>query len=97
MINSFGGKATEQLYHGIKSKEARKYPQDIIKTALRKLDMINGAQDLRDLRSPPGNQLEALAGDLKGFFSIRVNNQWRIIFKWELKQANEVKLTDYHY
>jgi proteic killer suppression protein len=96
LITSFGDKATEHLYHGRKSKEIRKYPKDIIKTALRKLDMLNGAQDLKDLRSPPGNQLESLKGILKGFFSIRVNSQWRIIFQWESKQAKEVKLTDYH-
>lgn len=96
MITSFGDKATEYLYHGKKSKETRKYPQDIIKVALRKLDMLNGTRSIKDLRSPPGNKLETLKGDLKGFFSIRVNDQWRIIFKWESEQATEVKLTDYH-
>ena len=96
MITSFGDKATENLYHGLTSKETRKYPNDLIKIAVRKLDMLNGTQDLKDLRSPPGNQLEALKGNLKGFFSIRVNNQWRIIFKWESNQAEKVKLTDYH-
>ncbi|MDP1808218.1 MAG: type II toxin-antitoxin system RelE/ParE family toxin [Actinomycetota bacterium] len=96
MITSFGDKATENLYHGLTSKETRKYPNDLIKIAVRKLDMLNGTQDLKDIRSPPGNQLEALKGNLKGFFSIRVNSQWRIIFKWESKQAKEVKLTDYH-
>lgn len=96
MITSFGDKATENLYHGRTSKDTRKYPKDIIKVVVRKLDMLNGTQDLKDLRSPPGNQLEALKGDLKGFFSIRVNNQWRIIFQWESRQAKEVKLTDYH-
>lgn len=96
MITSFGDKATENLYHGRISKDTRKYPTDIIKISVRKLDMLNGTQDLKDLRSPPGNQLEALRGDLKGFFSIRVNNQWRIIFQWESRQAKKVKLTDYH-
>lgn len=96
VITSFGDKATENLFHGQTSKETRKYPKDIIKATLRKLDMLNGVQDLKDLRSSPGNHLEALRGDLKGFFSVRVNNQWRIIFKWESKQAKEVKLTDYH-
>jgi len=96
LIASFGDKATENLYHGQTSKETRKYPKDLIKTAVRKLDMLNGTQNFKDLRSPPGNKLEALRGNLKGFFSIRVNNQWRIIFKWESKQAKEVKLTDYH-
>ena len=96
MITSFGDKATENLYHGLASKETRKYPNDLIKIAVRKLDMLNGTQDLKDLRSPPGNQLEALKGNLKGFFSIRVNSQWRIVFKWESRQAKDVKLTDYH-
>lgn len=96
MITSFGDKATEHLYHGRTSKEVSKYPKDIVKAALRKLDMLNGVQDLKDLRSPPGNQLELLKGNLKGYFSIRVNDRWRIIFRWESKQANEVKLTDYH-
>lgn len=96
MITSFGDKATEHLYHGKSSKETRKYPNDIIRSAIRKLDMLNGVQDMKDLMSPPGNQLESLTGNLKGFYSIRVNNQWRIIFKWEAGQATEVKLTDYH-
>jgi len=96
LIISFGDKATEHLYHGKKSKGSRKYPRNIIKVAIRKLDMLNGAHDLNDLRSPPGNQLEALRGDLKGFHSIRINEQWRIIFKWKAGQANNVAITDYH-
>jgi proteic killer suppression protein len=96
MIISFGNKATEHLYHGINSKESRKYPRNILTLAIRKLDMLNGTQDLIDLRSPPGNQLEALKGDLKGFHSIRINDQWRVIFKWDAGQAKEVQITDYH-
>ena len=64
--------------------------------ALRKLDVLNGAVTLRDLRSPPGNRLEALKGDLQDFYSIRVNNQWRIIFQWSGSDAKNVSLTDYH-
>jgi len=94
--SSFGDKATEDLYHGRKSKEARNFPPDIIKASLRKLDMLNAAGDLRDLRSPLGNRLEALRGDLKGFHSIGVNDQWRIIFRWETRNAYDVILTDYH-
>ena len=97
MISSFGDKATEDLYHGRRSKEIRKFPSDVIKTALRKLDMLNGAGDLLDLRSPPGNRLEALRGNLRGFYSIRVNDQWRIIFRWEANNAHDVSLIDYHY
>ena len=96
MIISFGDKATEHLYHGKNSIESRKYPRNIIKVAIRKLDMLNGAQDLDDLRSPPGNQLESLRGDLRGFHSIRVNEQWRIIFKWEAGHASDVAIADYH-
>jgi len=96
MIISFADKATEHLYHGKKSKESRKHPRNIVKVAIRKLDMLNGAQDLNDLRSPPGNQLEALKGDLKGFHSIRINEQWRILFKWEAGQASNVAIRDYH-
>ena len=96
MIITFGDKATEHLYHGKTSKETRKYPRDIVKAAIRKLDMLNASQDLIDLRSPPGNQLESLRGNLKGFHSIRINKQWRIIFKWAAGQATEVTITDYH-
>ena len=96
MIISFGDKATENIYHGKSSKSTRKYPRDILKSAVRKLDMINGAQNLLDLRSPPGNQLEALRGNLAGFHSIRINDQWRIIFKWKAGQASEVTIIDYH-
>ena len=63
---------------------------------MRKLDMIQAAIEMTDLRSPPGNRLEALRGGLKGFFSIRVNDQWRIIFRWEGREAHDVELIDYH-
>lgn len=64
--------------------------------ALYKLDVINSAQVLDDLKSPPRNRLEALKGDLKGFYSIRINNQWRIIFKWIHNNASDVQIIDYH-
>lgn len=96
MISSLRDKATEDLYHGRTTKEVRKFPADIIKTALRKLDLMNAAADLRDLRSPRGNRLKALKSDLKGFHSIRVNDQWQIIFRGEEKNAHDIMLTDYH-
>ena len=96
MIISFGDKATEALFHGRKSKQSRKLPPDIRRIAVRKLDMINAARALQDLRSPPANKLEALKGEMKGFFSIRINDQWRIIFKWDVSDAHEVQITDYH-
>ena len=63
---------------------------------MRKLDYLNAAGDLRDLRSPPGNRLEALSGTLTGRYSIRVNDQWRIVFRWQGRDALDVTLTDYH-
>lgn len=96
MIVSFGDKATEDLYHGRATARARSFPSVVIGTALRKMDMLNGARDLRDLQSPPGNRLEALKGDLKGYHSIRVNEQWRVVFRWREGDALDVRLTDYH-
>ncbi|MDP3767511.1 MAG: type II toxin-antitoxin system RelE/ParE family toxin [Dehalococcoidia bacterium] len=96
MIASFGDRATEDLFHGRKSKAARRIPADIVSVALRKLDMINAAHALQDLASPPGNRLEALRGDLKGYQSIRINDQWRIVFRWAAGDASAVRITDYH-
>lgn len=96
MISSFGDKLTEALYHGTVNKELRRLPPEIIKRALNKLDMLNAAHDVLDLRSPPGNRFEPLQGNLAGMFSIRVNDQWRIIFRWQGGHAYEVRLTDYH-
>jgi proteic killer suppression protein len=67
-----------------------------VEAALVKLDVLNAAHVLEDLRSPPGNRLEALRGDLRGFYSIRINNQWRIIFRWHASEAREVSIVDYH-
>ena len=96
MIQSFGDSATEDLYHGRRTARTRRFPASIVKAAVRKLDMLNAARSTEDLRSPPGNRLEALAGDLSGYHSIRVNEQWRIVFRWSEAGAAEVKLTDYH-
>ena len=96
MIVSFGDKATEALYHGRSPKSVRKFSHDVRRVAVRKLDMINAARALHDLRSPPGNRLEALKGDWLGFFSVRINDQWRIVFKWERNDAHEVRIVDYH-
>ena len=93
MIKTFVGKETEKIWNGIQS---RKFPPDIQNTARRKLRMINNSQNLNDLRVPPANRLEKLSGDLAGFHSIRINNQWRIIFKWENDNAYEVEIVDYH-
>ena len=96
MIVSFGDKATAALYHGERGKAIRKFPSTIRRVALRKLDVLNGAPELGDLRSPPGNRLEALRGDLAGSHSIRVNDQWRIVFRWVDGDAHDVRIVDYH-
>ncbi|MDG2169535.1 MAG: type II toxin-antitoxin system RelE/ParE family toxin [Opitutales bacterium] len=93
MIESFGDKETESISNGIRS---RKLPNDIQQRARRKLRMIDQAQDLRDLRVPPSNHLESLRGDLKGFWSIRINDQWRIIFRWRDALKRDVSIVDYH-
>lgn len=93
MIVSFDDKETEKIWNGFVS---RKLPREIQETARRKLRMINNSIDISDLRIPPANRLEKLKGDLKEFYSIRINNQWRITFKWEKGNAFEVKIVDYH-
>ncbi|HMV34595.1 MAG TPA: type II toxin-antitoxin system RelE/ParE family toxin, partial [Turneriella sp.] len=82
MIGSFADEGTEDIYHGVRSKKAAKVPANIVSVALRKLDMINSATRLEDLRVPPNNRLEKLAGNLAGFYSIRINDQFRVIFRW---------------
>ena len=96
MILSFGDTSTEDLYHGRPTARARRYPAIIIPAALRKLDMLARAHDLIDLRAPPGNRLEALKGDREGFYSIRINDQWRICFRFEADGVHDVEITDYH-
>lgn len=93
MIKSFSDKESEQFYVTGKS---RKIPSTIHKVALRKLDYLNSAFELDDLKVPPANRLEKLSGDLKGFYSIGINKQYRVIFKFENNNAYEVKITDYH-
>ena len=96
MIVSFGDRATEDLYHARPTSRARRFPNDIVNLALVKLDMLESAAAVLDLTSPPGNRLEPLRGDLRGFYSIRVNDQWRIVFRWENNSAHDVRLMDYH-
>lgn len=96
MIASFGDKATEALFHGEGGKATRRIPPDVRGVAVRKLDLVNAATDLDDLRAPPGNRLEALKGELRGKRSIRINDQWRIVFRWEKGDAHEVEIVDYH-
>jgi len=96
VIVSFGDPATEALYHGVADRRTRRFPRDIVKTSLRKLDMLAAAVKLDDLRVPPGNRLEALKGDLEGVHSIRVNEQWRVVFRWTAQGPSDVRLTDCH-
>ena len=96
MIASFGDRATEDLYQGRPTARARRFPRDVVDAALVKMDSLNGAASMLDLRSPPGNRLEALKGDLKGWHSMRVNDQWRLIFRWQGNDAHNVRLVDYH-
>jgi toxin HigB-1 len=96
MILNFADKATEDIYHGVDSKAARRIPISIRNMAHRKLDMLNAAFTLSDLRVPPANRLEALKGKWKGHHSIRINGQYRIVFIWMDGNANDVEITDYH-
>jgi proteic killer suppression protein len=93
MIKSFKCKETEKIFH---REYSRKFPYDIQNTAFRKLRMINRAQSINDLRMPPGNRLEALKGDRAGQHSIRINDQWRICFRWEDNFKYDVEIVDYH-
>jgi proteic killer suppression protein len=93
MIKSFGDKESEKIWNGIRSK---KLPNEIQDVARRKLRMINNAHDVNDLRIPPANRLEKLKGDLQEYHSIRINNQWRIIFQWLNNDSYDVKIVDYH-
>jgi proteic killer suppression protein len=96
MIRSFRDRGTEDFFHGVSSKAARRLPQNLWKVAHRKLDMVNAAHALNDLAVPPANRLEALKGDLKGHHSIRINDQYRVVFKWLDGNAYDVRIEDYH-
>ena len=93
MIISFGNSETESIWNG---ERLKKLPKEIQEIGRRKLRMLNNSIDLADLRIPPSNRLEKLSGKLKGFYSIRINDQWRIIFKWNAGNASVVKIVDYH-
>ena len=93
MIISFGSKETEKIWNG---ERVRKMPLDIQEIGRRKLRMLNNSQNIQDLMIPPSNRLEKLGGKMKDFYSIRINDQWRIVFKWINGNAEEVIITDYH-
>lgn len=93
MIISFGNKDTERIWDG---EWVKKIPNEVQQTGRRKLRMLNNSQSLTDLMVPPSNRLEKLSGNLKLFYSIRINDQWRIIFRWSNGNAAEVEIIDYH-
>jgi len=97
VIHSFAAKATEDLFLGLDSRRARRAcPQALWPVVRRKLDQLNRVKDLPELSIPPGNRLERLRGDREGQHSIRINEQYRICFRWEESHAHEVEVTDYH-
>ena len=93
MISSFKDKEAERIWHG---EVSRRLPREIQEVARRKLRMLNAARSLLDLRIPPANRLEALKGNRAGQFSIRINDQWRICFRFSAGQANDIEIVDYH-
>ena len=93
MIISFGSSETEKVWKG---ERVKKWPTEIQNIGRRKLRMLNNSTDLADLRIPQANRLEKLSGNLKEFYSIRINNQWRIMFKWNAGNAFLVEIIDYH-
>ena len=93
MLSSFGNKDTKKIWEG---ERVKGFSIELQETARRKLRMLNNSQDLTDLLIPPSNRLEKLKGNFKEFYSIRINNQWRIIFKWKKGNAEEVEIIDYH-
>lgn len=93
VIRSFACKETEKLFHGLAT---RHFLADLGRRARTKLLVLHAATDINDLKSPPGNRLEALSGDRKGQFSIRINQQYRLCFRWSENGADEVEILDYH-
>jgi proteic killer suppression protein len=93
MILSFRDKDTERIWNQLR---IRGLPLSVQRIGLRKLIMVHRARDLRDLQAPPGNRLEPLRGDLEGRYSIRINDRWRICFRWKGGNAYEVEIADYH-
>ncbi len=97
MIRSFGNRGTEDVFHGRNTKAARMTcPRALWAIAARKMDQLDSAEALKDLQAPPGNRLEALAGDRRGRHSMRINDQFRICFRWTASGPEEVEIVDYH-
>ena len=96
MIVSFGDKTTQDIFHGLDTKAARKIAQSLWARVQVKLDLLNAGTTLQDLRVPPSNHLERLRGNLAGFHSLRVNDQYRLVFRFVNGTAADVRCTDYH-
>jgi proteic killer suppression protein len=97
VIQSFADSATGDIFNGLNSKQARKkLNPSLYSVACRKLDMLDAAIDLNDLKIPPSNRLEALKGNLKDKYSIRINDQYRIVFIWGIQGPEQVEIIDYH-
>lgn len=96
MIRSFGSRLAEDVYDDRRSAAIRRLPPALYPAARRKLLYLHEAEDLRDLRVPPGNRLEALKENRKGWFSVRINEQWRLVLRWNNGDAFEVGIEDYH-
>ena len=96
MIESFGNRLAEDLFFDRRSRETRAFPPELMRLARRKVLYLHDAAELNDLRVPPGNHLELLKGRWKGYHSIRINDQWRLVFRWERGHAQDVTVVDYH-
>ena len=96
MIRNLTGKMTQDVYDGVESRHARKVPKELHGKAVRLLDQINAVPSVEFLRIPPSNRLERLRGDRLGYWSLRINAQWRIVFQWEGHDAFNVEIVDYH-
>ena len=96
MIESFGNRLAEDLFFDRRSRDTRAFPPELMRVARRKVLYLHDVAELDDLRVPPGNRLELLKGRWKGYHSIRINDQWRLMFRWEQGHAQDVTVVDYH-
>jgi proteic killer suppression protein len=96
VIETFGNALAEDLFDDRRTRATRAFPPDLRRIARRKLLYLHDAAELKDLRVPPGNRLESLRGELAGFHSIRINDQWRVVFRWQGGNASDVQIIDYH-
>jgi proteic killer suppression protein len=96
VIQTFGNRLAEDLFEDKVSKTVRQFPPELRRAARRILLYLHEAAELKDLQAPPGNRLEALKGSWKGFHSIRINDQWRIVFRWSNRNTDDVQVMDYH-